>query len=73
MTSINEADELNPMIPGTDLKIDPRDVENLRSSYRWLAYARKNAGGNISGDLLGIDRPEDIQKIYDENFAWLEG
>ena len=72
MTSINEADELSPMIPGTDLKIDPRDVENLRSSYRWLAYARKNAGGNISDDLLGIDRPEDIQRIYDESFLWLE-
>lgn len=71
MTSINEADELQPAIPGTDLKINPDDVKNLRISYRWLAYTRINAGDNISQDLLGVDKPDDVQKIYDEAEKWL--
>ena len=73
MISINEADELQPLIPGTDLKINPQDIKNLRTSYRWLAYVRKNSGGKIGDNLLGIDRPEEIKKIYDENFEWLKG
>ena len=72
MISINEADELNPAIPGVNLKINPDDVKNFRLSYRWLAYSRKNAGGEISENLLGTDRPEEIQKIYEESFSWLK-
>ena len=71
MTSINEADELQPAISGTDLKINPEDVKNLRTSYRWLAYTRINAGDTISDDLLGVDRPDDVKKIYDEAETWL--
>lgn len=71
MTSINEADELQPSIPGEDLGIDPNEVKGLRKSYRWLAYARTQAGGTISPDLLGTDRPEDIKKVYDAANEWL--
>ena len=73
MLSLDEADELAPMIPGTDLKINPDDVKGLRVSYRWLAYTRKIAGGEISDDLPGTDRPEDVKKIYDDAFMWLNG
>lgn len=71
MTSINEADELQPSVPGEDLGIDPDDVKNLRKSYRWLAYARTLAGGTISQDLLGTDRPDDVKKVYDAAAEWL--
>ena len=73
MISINEADKLKSAIPGENLKINPDEVKNFRISYRWLSYARKNSGGEISENLLGTDRPEEIQKIYEENFEWLEG
>lgn len=73
MISINEYDTLAPAIPGVDLKINPDDVKGLRESYRWLAYTRMLAGGQISQDLEGTDRPESIQKIYDEANAWLNG
>ncbi len=72
MISINEADELSSTIPNQDLKINPADVKNLRVSYRWLAYVRKNAGGEISNNLLGTDRSDEVKKIYDEIFMWLE-
>ncbi len=71
MTSIDESDELAPTIPGQDLKINPEDVKDLRRSYRWLAYSRLNAGGTISQDLPGTDRPEEVKRIYDVEFDWL--
>lgn len=71
MTSINESDELAPAIPGQDLKINPDDVKGLRLSYRWLAYTRKIAGGTISQDLSGTDRPAEVKQIYDAEFGWL--
>ena len=71
MTSINEADELKPVIPGTDLKINPDDVKKLRISYRWLAYTRINAGDKIGDNLLGVDKPDEVQKIYKDAETWL--
>lgn len=73
MTSINEADELQPSIPGQDLGIDPAEVKDFRKSYRWLAYARIQAGGTISQNLLGTDRPDDVKKVYDAAEEWLNG
>lgn len=72
MTSINEYDTLAPAIPGVDLKINPEDVKGLRESYRWLAYTRILEGGQISQDLEGTDRPESVQKIYDDAESWLK-
>ena len=61
MTSVNEYDELSPAIPGQDLKIKAKEVENLRSSYRWLAYTRMKAGGTVNSDELGTDRPDELR------------
>ena len=71
MTSVNEYDELSPAIPGQKLKIQPKDVEGLRPSYRWLAYTRQKAGGTVSNDELGTDRPDELNKFYDQEYQWL--
>lgn len=71
MTSLFEKDKLEPVIAGTDLHIDKKDLEGLRPSYKWLAYIRSRAGGQVSGDMPGTDRPEDAQKIYDAADKWL--
>ncbi len=72
LTTINEDDTLEPAISGTDLHINSEDLKGLRHSYRFLAYVRIKAGGTISNDLLGTDRPEDVAKIYDEVEKWLK-
>ncbi|PIO82011.1 hypothetical protein BSQ37_09670 [Pediococcus damnosus] len=72
MISINESDNLYPVIPGTSLKIDPKDLEGLRPSYQFLSYVRKAAGGEISSDLLGTDRPKEVDKIYGEAQNWVD-
>lgn len=71
MLSINEDDTLEPAVPGTDLKIDASELKGLRHSYRYLAYTRMKAGGTVSNGLLGIDRPDDIARIYSEAETWL--
>ncbi len=71
MESINESDELVPAIPGQDLKINPEDVKDIRLSYRWLTYTRRIAGGTISQDLPGTDRPDSAEKLYREADEWL--
>lgn len=72
MTSIFEMDKLAPVVPGTDLHVNPEDLKGLRRSYKWLSYVRIQAGGTVSNDLLGIDRPEEVQKVYDQDEAWIK-
>ena len=71
MTSVNEYDELSPAIPGQNLKIKAKDVEGLRPSYRWLAYTRQKVGGTVSNDELGTDRPDELNKFYEQEYQWL--
>ncbi|KZT86065.1 hypothetical protein Nizo1840_0942 [Lactiplantibacillus plantarum] len=71
LTSINESDNLRPVIAGQDLHVIPQDFNGLRPSYQFLAYVRQAAGGQISQDLLGTDRPEEVERLYKETNAWL--
>lgn len=65
--SIYESDALRPEIPGADLHIDPIELAGLRHSYRYLAYVDKD----VSQDLPGIDRQEDVEKLYTMLESWL--
>ena len=73
MTALFEADKLASAVPGENLGVDPADLEGLRRSYRWLAYVRTQAGGTVSLDLLGTDRPEDVARVYQAAQGWLNG
>ena len=72
LTTINEDDTLAPAVPGTDLHINPEDLKGLRRSYRFLSYARIKAGGKVRDDELGIDRPEAVEKLYQELEEWIK-
>ena len=72
MASVNEGDTIEPVIPGTDLKIKWEDISGFRHSYRYLAYMEHLKGNELPQDLLGIDREEELQKFYEEAFAWIE-
>lgn len=71
MRSINEGDTLRPAVSGDDLHINPNDLKEFRHSYRNLAYIRKLNGVTMSGDLLGIDRLDDVDKLYAEKEKWI--
>ncbi|MCO4252132.1 nuclear transport factor 2 family protein [Pseudarthrobacter raffinosi] len=71
--AVNEGDTLDPAVSGTSLGIDPDSLSGLRHSYRFLAYTRVLEGIEVSQDLYGIDRPEELTALYDDAAAWLEG
>lgn len=66
--SIYESDTLRPEIPGTDLHLDPAELAKLRHAYRYLAYV----DDDVSPDLPGIDRPDEVKKLYEELEQWLQ-
>lgn len=66
--SIYESDTLRPEIPGTDLHLDPAKLAKLRHAYRYLAYV----DDGVSPDLPGIDRPDEVKKLYEELEQWLQ-
>jgi hypothetical protein len=65
-------DELTAAIPGQIIHIDPAEVEGLRPSYRNLAWCLIKTGYEVDPHLPGEDRPETVQKIMDEVYAWLQ-
>jgi hypothetical protein len=73
MSAINEGDTLEPAVPGTHLGVDPAAVAGLRHSYRFLAYTRSLDGTAVSQDLLGVDRPDEVNAVYASVAEWLEG
>ena len=70
--SVNEGDTLEPAVPGMDLAIDHAALTGLRHSYRYLTYTRSLEGIEVSQDLYGIDRPEQLDALYEDAAAWLE-
>lgn len=71
LTSIFNNDKLAPVVPGTDLHINPADLKGLRPAYLWMSYIRKSDGSSVSQDLPGTDQPEKIDKIYQYDEKWL--
>ena len=66
-------DELAPAIPGDILEIDREKLLSFRQSYRNLAYVRSLDGGEVSDGEPGLDRPEEIARLYEEERVWLNG
>lgn len=72
MCAINEGDTLNPVVAGEDLQIDHAKLNKFRHAYRNLAYVRSLNEIEMSDDLLGIDRPEEVDRLYQQKEEWLK-
>ena len=68
---IYQHDRLDPAIPGESLEIDMTAMKTYRSTYRCLSYVLEKRSYPVDGDLPGDDRPEQVKRLYDETFAWL--
>ncbi len=64
---IYEGDTLAPEIPGMDLKLDPEKLATFRHPMRYLSYV----DGNVSQELPGIDRPEQVKALYESLEKWI--
>jgi len=71
---IYEKDRLDPVDPSAVLHLDPDLLGQFPEGYRHLAYLQTKNGFNIKEELHlpGLRGPE-VEKLYAEGKAWLEG
>ncbi|HET8615819.1 MAG TPA: nuclear transport factor 2 family protein [Actinomycetales bacterium] len=68
-----ERDELRPVHAGSALPVDAAQLEGLRPSYRFLTWIQSTRGVTVSQDLLGDDRPAELDSFHQGEMAWLAG
>lgn len=73
LDTIYENDTLTPVIPGTVPAVDADRLAHFREPYQLLAYHLDSLGYEVAEDLYGDDRPQEVERLYDEAFAWLRG
>lgn len=68
---IFERDFMRALDPSQDLPIDWERLATYRPTYRFLAYLQDGRGVNLSHELQGDDRPEQLKKFHEGENAWL--
>lgn len=71
--SIYEKDTIIPVFPDGGFTIPTEEIEKYRPSYAGIIYLTKQKGGTVNEELAGIDRPDLVEKIYNETDKWLQG
>ena len=69
---IYEKDRLDPVEPGTTVKLDPELLSRYPEGYRYLAYLQVQAGYPVKRDMPGLRGPE-VDALYARGAAWLAG
>jgi hypothetical protein len=68
-----ERDIMRPVNSTESLPIDWPLLATLRPSYRFLAYIQLTRGVKVNPDLLGDDRPEELNAFHEGEERWLAG
>ena len=69
---IYEKDRLDPVDPSAVLHLDPDLLSRFPEGYRHLGYLQSKNGFAVKDGLPGSRGPE-VEKLYDEGKAWLDG
>jgi len=69
---IYEKDRLDAVDPGAELRLDAALLARFPEGYRHLGYLQTKAGFNVRLGLPGLRGPE-VDKLYAEGAAWLDG
>jgi len=69
---IYEKDRLDPVDPSAVLRLDAEMLARYPEGYRHLAYVQCKNGFSVKPGLPGSRGPE-VEKLYAEGRAWLEG
>jgi SnoaL-like domain len=67
-----EKDRLDPVDPSAVLRLDAEILARYPEGYRHLAYLQLKNGFSVKAGLPGLRGPE-VEKLYAEGKAWLEG
>jgi hypothetical protein len=69
---IYEKDRLDAVDPSAELRLDGALLARFPEGYRHLGYLQTKAGFNVRLGLPGLRGPE-VEKLYAEGAAWLDG
>jgi hypothetical protein len=69
---IYEKDRIDPIDPGTALKLDASLLVELPEGYRHLAYAQTRIGFTIKRDMPMLKGAE-VERLYADGASWLAG
>ncbi|WP_368292993.1 nuclear transport factor 2 family protein [Dehalobacter sp. TBBPA1] len=70
-TPIYERDAFIPTIPTANFVYDENELNSYRASYKCVCYQLKGMGMSMNQDLPGEDKPETVEKVYQDVTAWL--
>jgi hypothetical protein len=69
---IYEKDRIDPIDPGTALKLDAALLVEFPEGYRHLAYAQTRIGFTIKRDMPMLKGAE-VERLYADGASWLAG
>jgi hypothetical protein len=69
---IYEKDRLDPVDPSAAVKLNAELLSQFPEGYRHLAYLQSAIGFKVKLGLPGLRGPE-VEKLYSEGKAWLDG
>ena len=69
---IYEKDRIDPINPGTALKLDAALLVEFPEGYRHLAYAQTRIGFTIKRDMPMLKGAE-VERLYADGASWLAG
>jgi hypothetical protein len=69
---IYEKDRIDPVDPGTSLRLDAKLLGEFPEGYRHLAYVQTRIGFAVKRDMPTLQGPE-VQRLYARGAAWLAG
>jgi hypothetical protein len=70
---IYEKDRIDPVEPGARVTLDPELLGRFPEGYRHLGYLQSQLGYDVKqSGMPGLKGPE-VEKLYAEGRAWLEG
>lgn len=68
-----ERDVMAPTLASDPLPIDRTLLDTMRPSYKFLTYIQRSRGIMVNQDLLGDDRPEQLETFHADEERWLAG
>ena len=69
---IYEKDRIDPIDPGTVLKLDASLLVEFPEGYRHLAYAQTRIGFTVKRDMPMLKGAE-VERLYADGASWLAG
>ena len=69
---IYEKDRLDPVDPGSSLRLDAKLLAEFPEGYRHLAYVQTRIGFTVKRDMPTLRGPE-VDRLYARGALWLGG